>query len=100
MKFKYFLNESSEYDLYPVITDVNKLGKEFQREGEIEWVNDAGQHFRSYHNGTLHRFQKYPYDLYEIMPDEDEFDEKLAKNQKKYILHFPEGLKEPKVWNS
>lgn len=96
MKFKY-LCESSEFDLYPVITDVNKLGKEFQREGEIEWTNSNGQVFRSYHNGTLHRFQKYPYDLYEVLDDEEEFDEKLVKNPKKYILHFPEGLKEPKV---
>lgn len=98
MKFKYInrLNEDSEYDLYPVIKDVTKLGKEFQREGEIEWENGKGQRFRSYHNGTLHKFEKEPFDLYMIMPDEEEFDEKLV-NKKKYTVHFPDGLKGPKA---
>ena len=93
MKFRY-LNEDSEYDLYPVIKDVVKLSKEFQREGEIEWENGKGQRFRTYHDGTRHRFTKEPFDLYMILPDE-EFDEKLV-NKKKYTVHFPEGLKGPK----
>lgn len=52
MKFKYLLEASeSEFDLYPVIKDLQKLNKEFQKDGEILWVNKSGQKFRTYHNG-------------------------------------------------
>lgn len=96
MKFKY-LNEASEFDLYPVVKDVAKLGKLFQKDGEIEWENSQGERFVSYHDGTLHRYTKYPYELYREIPDEDEFDQQLVKNSTKYTLHFPDGLKEPKA---
>lgn len=52
MKFKYLLEASeSEFDLYPVIKDLQKLNKEFQKDGEILWANKSGQKFRTYHNG-------------------------------------------------
>lgn len=94
MKFKH-LFETDQYDLYPVISDVAKLGKLFQKDGEIEWKNSEGTKFRTYHDGSLHRYLKDVFDLYQILDDEDEFDEKLV-NKSKYTFHFPEGLKGPK----
>lgn len=95
MKFKYLLEASeSEFDLYPVIKDLQKLNKEFQKEGEILWVNKSGQKFRTYHNGKLHQFEIEPYTLFQLGKN-DEYDETLVRSSK-YILHFPEGLRGPR----
>ena len=63
MKFKYLNEADTEFDLYPVIKDLQKLNKEFQKEGEILWTNKSGQKFRTYHNGKLHQFEIEPYAL-------------------------------------
>ena len=42
MKFKYLNEADTEFDLYPVIKDLQKLNKEFQKEGEILWANKSG----------------------------------------------------------
>lgn len=98
MKFKYLLeaqgSSDSEFDLYPVIQDIVKLGKEFQKDGEILWVNKSGQKFRTYHNGKIHQYEKEPYTLFQLGKNDD-YDETLVRSSR-YVLHFPEGLKGPR----